>query len=343
MQRRRLGLTDLELPVVVYGAMTFGEPRVGPQRIATIHAAIDAGIDAIDTAPLYDFGRNEVLVGEAIRGRKVVILTKVGLRWDDPHGDILFEFTDDSGARRQCRKNSRPDSVRFEVEQSLSRLGVEPLDLVQVHHPDRHTPIADTMGTLLELRREGKVRHIGVSNYTASMIAEAQRALGDVPLASDQARYSLVHLDAEHWLLPRTRVAAVGVLAYSPLEQGLLSGKVSPQSAQKDGRGQKASFQSVNLHAVNTALSTVVRPIAERHRATAAQIVLAWTFGEPGITAVIAGASSPDQARENARAGEIVLDVSERRAIREAFLPLQMPDDVPVYGWRRMLRRVFRR
>lgn len=348
MQRRKLGATDLELPVIVFGAMAFGAQREASSdgvRIATMQAAIDAGITAIDTAPLYEFGRSEELVGRAIRDRRdrVEVLTKVGLRWDTPHGDVLFEFTDSQGVRRQCRKCSRPESVRWEVEQSLSRLSVEVIDLVQVHHPDRHTPIAETMGALLDLRREGKVRHIGVSNYTPAQLREARRALGDVPLASDQAEYSLVKRDAERWLLPHTRAEGVPVLAYSPLEQGLLSGRVTEASAKKDTRADKPTFQRVNLRAVNAVIDRVLRPIAAGHSATVAQVVLAWTVAQPGIAAAITGASSPEQARENAGAGALVLGDQDLREIRAGFEALGLVAVTPGGGKRARLVRLARR
>src|SRR5688572_31566392 len=164
VQYRRLGKSDLQISPIVFGAMALGGKSANHDeetRVRTMQAAFDRGINAIDTAPLYEFGQSERIVGRALKGRRdrIVVMTKVGLRWDDDFGDVLFEFFDD-GRRRAVRKNSRPDSIRLEVDRSLERLGIDTIDLVQVHHPDPRTPIAETMGALLELRRAGKVRHI---------------------------------------------------------------------------------------------------------------------------------------------------------------------------------------
>jgi aryl-alcohol dehydrogenase-like predicted oxidoreductase len=233
MRTRRLGNSDLEIPVVVFGAWAIGGWGWGGRDAATDAAAVDAlrhaldvGSGAIDTAPVYGFGHSEELVARAIAGRRdrVVVMTKAGLRWDDERGKLSFEGTDDRGIARKLYRNSRPDSVKAECEASLRRLGVDVIDLLQIHWPDPTTPIADTMGALLELRAAGQIRACGVSNYSVDELEEARRALGDVPLASDQPKSSLVHRAIEVDVLPYAREHGVGVVAYSPLEQGLLTG-----------------------------------------------------------------------------------------------------------------------
>lgn len=330
MEKRRLGKSTLEVPAVVFGAWAIGGWNWGGSddeaAVRAIRASIEHGVDAIDTAPVYGFGRSERVVGRALAGTRATVMTKVGLRWDDDRGPLAFETKSDLGRALRVHRNSRPDSVRHEVEQSLARLGLETIDLVQVHWPDPTTPIADTIGALVELRCEGKLREIGVSNFSVAELEEAQRALGDVPLASDQPKYSLVARDVEREILPWARVHEVGLIVYSPLEQGLLTGRVPPERrfGLNDGRSRRATFTAENRASVNALLGSVVAPIAARHRATLAQVVLAWTFSQPGITAAIAGARTSEQARENAGALALSLLPEELAAIRTAFEGLRL-------------------
>lgn len=331
MQTRTLGSTRLELPAVTFGAWAIGGWYWGgsddDEALAALRAGFEAGVLAVDTAPVYGFGHSEELVGKAIAGRgDVAVLTKVGLRWDDPRGEHFFDTVDRAGQRLAVNRNLRPDSVRTEVERSLRRLGVERIDLVQAHWPDPTTPVAETMGALAELRAAGAVRAIGVSNFPPPLLEEAQAALGDVPLASDQARYSLVAREVECDVLPWTRSHGVGFLAYSPLEQGLLTGRVGPERrlAPDDGRSKRPTFRPENRRRVNELLARAVAPVADAHGATLAQTVLAWTAAQPGVTAVLAGARTAPQARENAAAGELRLGAEERDAIGLAFEGLEL-------------------
>lgn len=318
--------------MVVFGAWAIGGWYWGgtddEQAIRALHAAIDLGLNAIDTAPVYGFGHSEEVVGRAIRDRRdrVVVMTKVGLRWDDGVGEPYFETVDQAGVKRSVRRHAGAASVKREVEDSLRRLGLAHVDLIQVHWPDPRTPIAETMGALLELRAQGKVRAIGVSNYTPAMMDEARAALGDVPLASDQPKYSLVARDVEREILPYCASHRIGTVVYSPLDQGLLTGRVSPERkfAADDGRSKRPTFAPVNRARVNAVLDRVVRPIAERHHATIGQVVIAWTIAQHGVTAAIVGARTPEQVRENAAAGDLVLEPSELASIRGAFEALEL-------------------
>ena len=336
MRTRTLGASGLRVPVVSFGAWALGGWTWGgtddARSLAALDAALEAGISAVDTAPVYGFGHSEELLGRWLTGlgarrREVVVMTKVGLRWDDERGEHFFDAEDADGTPRRVFRNSRPDSVKLEVERSLVRLGVECLDLVQVHWPDSTTPIAETMGALAELFQAGLVRAVGASNYSPAMLAEARAALGQVPLASDQLPYSLLNRGAERDVLPLCREHGLDTLVYSPLAQGLLTGKVSaarefPAGDQRQGR---PDFAAENRARVNATLERSVRPIAERHGATLAQVVLAWTADAPGVTTVLAGARTPEQARENAAAGDLVLTTEEWTAIDEAFPP--SPED----------------
>ncbi len=320
------------MPVVVFGAWAIGGWNWGGSddeaAVRAIQAGIDAGMNAIDTAPVYGFGRSEEVVGRALAGRRerARVLTKVGLRWDDPRGTKYFETVDQDGVAREVWRNSRPDSITREVEQSLARLRCSELDLVQIHWHDPSTPLAESLGALLELRRRGLVRAIGVSNFDVKLLEETRRALGDVPLASDQPKYSLVAREAEREVLPWCAKNGVGTLVYSPLEQGLLTGKVDAARTfpKSDGRHKRGTFTAENRARVNAVLERVVRPIAERHRATIGGVVIAWTVAQPGVTSAIVGARNAEQARENAAAGELRLASEELGAIRKAFEELEL-------------------
>lgn len=339
MRRRPLGASGLEVPVVSLGAWAVGGWYWGgaddETSIAAVRAAVEAGMCAVDTAPIYGFGRSERVLGRALAGRDDVLwMTKCGLVWDDPDGGGEFFFEDElldergraTGRRVRVHRNSRPDSIRRECERSLARLGIERIDLYQVHWHDGTTPVEETMGVLVDLYREGKIRAVGVSNYWPEVLERAVAALGDVPLASNQPRYNLVHRHSERDVLPWALEHGVGTLAYSPLEQGLLSGKVREgrRFVAGDRRPGRASFRPENLRAINAVLDQVVAPIAAAHGATVGQTCLAWTIDQPGVTSVLAGARSPEQARENAAAGALLLSAAERSTIRAAFEALDL-------------------
>ncbi len=323
-----LGRSGVRISRVVFGAMAHSAAsRDERHRIETLHAAIDAGITTVDTAPLYELGGSEELLGRALSGHRerVQILTKVGLRWDDPRGKVLFRFRDDGGREQAMRRNSRPDSIRLEVERSLARLRVEALDLVQVHQPDPDTPIAETMGALADLLGAGKLRAIGISNYSAAQMREAQAALGAIPLASNQVHYSLLQRWPEAEVLPLARAAEIGVLAYSPLAQGLLSGRVRAEDlSADDGRLRSPMFHPDNLARISAAIDAAIAPVAQAHGAKVAQVALAWLLAQPGVSAVIAGASTVEQVRHNAAAAELKLGEGDLNAIRAGFASLRL-------------------
>jgi len=356
MQTRQLGESALHISPIVFGAWAIGgwawgtTHRQGDEEreaIRAMHAAFAAGVNAVDTAPVYGFGLSEELVGKALQGRRdqVLVLTKLGLRWDDTQGQLWFETKDQNGVPRSVHRTARPESVRYEVEQSLRRLRCESIDLMQVHWPDAATPIEDTLGTLLELRRKGLVREIGLSNHGVDLLARAKRALmsadlGQVPLASTQPKYSLLVRDVERDVLPWCHEESVGVLVYSPLEQGLLTGKVPASRSfdSSDGRHKRASFEATNRAKVNQVVETVLRPVAEAHRATCAQVALAWVLAQPGVTAAIAGARTAAQAEENAGAAALQLTSAELSGLRSAFEAVQLHAQGKHSVWHRWLR-----
>jgi len=297
--------------------------REPAERVRTLHAAIDAGITSIDTAPLYGFGESERLVGQAIADRRsrVQILSKVGLRWDDAHGEVFLRVQEPGGPLRVVRRDGRPEAVRRDVEQSLRRLGIDALDLCQVHHPDALVPIADTMGELSRLREEGKLRAIGVSNYSAAQVHEAARALGDVPLATVQSEYSLLRRTVEREVVGAVQEVGAGLLAYAPLLHGLIAGCMAGgrRLALGDFRRWDSAFHPVNVARVERARLEALEPLARRHGVTGAQVAIAWLLHRPGVTAVIVGGSSIAQVRANARAAELVLRAGELSGLAAAF------------------------
>ncbi len=332
MERRRLGASELEVPVVVFGAWAIGGWNWGgtddEAAQAALRRGLDLGMTAIDTAPVYGFGHSEEVVGRALRGRRAEaqILTKAGLRWDDTRGEKAFEGRTPDGRPLTLYKNSRPDSIRTEVERSLGRLGVESLDLLQIHWPDATTPIAETMGVLVELHAEGKIRAVGVSNYGPAQMEEAAEALGSVPLASNQPRYSLIRREIEADVLPYARRHDVGLIVYSPLEQGLLTGKVPAERTfpESDGRARRPSFRADNRARVNRVLDDVLKPMAARYDVSLAQLSLGWVLAQEGVTAVIAGARTADQVEENAGAAGLRLESEDVALLRTTFEGLDL-------------------
>lgn len=316
------------------------------ERIRTVHAAIDVGITSLDTAPLYDFGEIESMLGRALRTHRerVEILSKVGLRWDGDHGDVLFEFTDGRGVRRTVRRDGRPSSIRRDIEESLKRLRTDRIDLCQIHQPDRLVPIEDSLGELARLAEEGKIREMGVSNFSSRELAAAVSVANPLSprsqVVSQQLHYNLIERRAEQDVIPLARENGIGLLAYSPLEAGVLAGKLldAPPTADRasgadddpagsDFRFQTPAFQPTNVEQIHRALRECALPIAHRHEACLSQICLAWLLAQPGITGVVAGASTTTQVLENARAAEIALTPEECRTLGDRFADLRIDPD----------------
>jgi aryl-alcohol dehydrogenase-like predicted oxidoreductase len=325
MQLRQLGKSDLRITPIVFGAWAIGGWMWGGNEeadsIAAIQASLDHGVNCIDTAAIYGMGHSEELVAKAVAGRrdKVIIATKCGMRWDDPkaEGSDPWPQKDNSGNDVVIRKNAKPHSIAYEVEQSLKRLKTDLIDLYQIHWPDSTTPPEESIKQMEQLRQAGKVRAIGVSNYNVEWM---QRATGVAPVASLQPPYSILRRDIEQDLLPWCKQHDVGVICYSPLERGLLTGKVTPDRtfAPGDHRAGHKYFSVENRKRVLAALETV-RPIAERHKASLTQLFINWTAQQPGMTAAIVGARNAEQAAHNAGAFAFTLSAAEIAEIRAAF------------------------
>lgn len=326
MKKRMLGKSGIEASVVAMGTWVTGGWMWGSSdrqdSIRAIQASLDTGVNFIDTAPIYGFGLSEEIVGEAIRGRRegLVLATKCGNIWDEARGDFFFK-SDESGHNPQGHihiyRCLAPDKIRQEVEQSLKRLKVDVIDLYQTHWQDSTTPIADSMGELMKLKQEGKIRAIGCSNATCAQL-DAYRAAGQ--LDADQEHYSMVNRKPEASNLPYCAKHNMAFLAYSPLGRGLLTGKIGPDSEFKPGDVRKGNprFSKENLEKVHRLLD-VVREIADGHGAKVAHVVLAWTLAQPGCTHVLTGARTAEQAIDNAAGGRLELSPDEIDSIRAAI------------------------
>jgi len=318
MEYRQLGLSSLKPSTIVFGAWAIGGAMWGPadeaDAVAAIKASMDMGVNAIDTAPVYGFGQSERLVAKAVAGRreKVLIFTKFGLLAKPEVGEYLFDM-DYFGKPMKIYRNARKQSILQECEQSLRDLNTDYIDLYQCHWRDHTTPLAETMEAMELLLKQGKIRAAGVSNFTAE---EIETCRGIVPLASNQPPYSMVLRDVEKDLLPYCLKNNVGVIVYSPLQRGLLTGKFKPDHKfdPHDHRANQPFFKPENIRRINAFLSKL-DPIAQFHQATIAQVVINWTIQQPGITCALVGARNAKQSSENAAAGKFKLSAEELQQI----------------------------
>ncbi len=285
------------------------------EAVAAIRRSVELGMTTIDTAPVYGFGLSEKIVEEAISGirQQVQILTKFGLRWDTTEGHLQMTTEDAEGRPVEVRRLARKESVIRECEESLKRLGTDYIDLLQIHWPDPSTPIEETFEAVAQLLQQGKIRAAGVSNYNAAQLEQARKV---VPIVSNQVPYSMLERKIEQETIPYCRQNNLGILAYSPLQRGLLTGKIKPghQFAPGDHRAGLAHYKPENIGRVNQFLERI-KPLAEQKKATLSQLVIQWTICQPGITCALVGARNPKQAEENAAAANLRLSPEEVQQI----------------------------
>ncbi len=286
--------SNLQLSPVVLGSMGFSEPAHALD-IPLIHAVIERGVTSIDTAPLYGAGESERIIGQAIKDRrdKVQVLTKCGLRWDEEHGQALFSV-EVNGRPWTPRKNSRRASILEEVDRCLERLGTEYIDLMQVHHWDPDTPLDETMGALEQARSQGKIRAIGVSNFPLAQLRQAQECLSN-SLFSTQNLCNALDKRTEQAVLDWTKERGIRFLAYSPLAQGLLAGRLLNERAEADWRSQGPYRHPKNVERVNGVLRETALPIARTHGVTLAQLALRWALDRHGVSHVVVGGRKESQ------------------------------------------------
>jgi len=295
------------------------------KSLKAIERAIDMGMTTIDTAPVYGFGKSEEFVGKAIKGKhdKVQILTKFGMCWDTDHGQLHFKKTkDNEGNELTIYRVGRKDSVIKECEDSLRRLGIDTIDLYQQHWPDNSTPVEETMEALEILKTQGKIRAGGVCNYTVEQLSEADKFFR---LVSDQVPYSMVNRDIEKEIVPWCIAQNKAIIAYSPLQRGILTGKIKSNHhfAEGDQRPSTPFYQEPNISRINNFLQEI-KPLADSKGATLAQLVIRWTLYQPGITCVLAGVRNEDQVNDNVKGAEITISPEEMKLINTKLNSLEL-------------------
>lgn len=280
--------------------------------IASVHASLDHGVTSIDTAPFYGFGLSEEMIGEAIKGKdrsKIQLLTKFGLVWDGSNqgkGEFFFDASE-NGKTIPVYKFASKANIIKELEESLKRLSTDYIDLLQIHWPDSTTAISETMEALGVLIQQGKIRATGVCNYSVDQLKEASATL---TLASNQVSYSMLNRSIEQDLVPYALENQTGIIAYSPMERGLLTGKYFTENTLKQDDHRNGYFSQFDLEKVKSLIATLA-PIAQNKGVTVAQLVLRWTTLQPGITVVLAGARNASQSIANAQAMDINFTAEE--------------------------------
>jgi aryl-alcohol dehydrogenase-like predicted oxidoreductase len=324
MEYRQLGRSGLRVSTLTLGTMTFGGQgdfaKVGDTGVQGarrhVDMALDAGVNLIDTADVYSFGVSEEIIGEVLEGRrdKVLLATKARM--------VMSDDPNDGGLSRHHLIES--------VEKSLRRLRTDHIDLYQVHEWDGHTPLEETLDTLDTLVRSGKVRYVGCSNYAGWQMMKAlgiSDRLGYQRFVSQQIHYTLQAREAEFELVPAGLDQGVGILVWSPLAGGFLSGKYRrgvphPEGRQLSGWGEPPIYDEDALYDI----VDVIVEIAEAHGVSPAQVAIAWLLGRPGVTSVIVGARTADQLADNLAAAELELSAQERARLDEVSAPpLQYP------------------
>jgi len=332
MECRPLGASGIEASAIGLGTLvtgggaTWGADPDDQESIRAIHASLDAGVNLIDTAPAYGWGRSEKVVGEAIKDRRdsVVLATKCGLIWEDDRGSPFAELDG-----KMLRRSLRPDTIREEIERSLQRLRTDVIDLYQTHWPSMEpdtTAVEDTWACLLKIKDEGKVRALGACNCSV----EELQAYVDCGLsASHQLRYSMLFRDPEKDVLPFCQKHNLATLTYMSLEQGLLTGKIGMDRKFDEGefRGNEAWNPWFKLENRRKVLDLLAgwNDLTAKYDCTLAQLVIAWTVAQPGVTHALIGARNTAQASQNAAAGTLQLDDADLARIRRDVEALGHP------------------
>jgi len=331
MEYRELGESGLSASVITFGAWAIGGWMWGgaerKDAVEAIRASYDQGVTSIDTAPIYGQGLSEEIVGEALEGiprDKVQIMTKYGMRWNEKKGEFAFHSQDNAGKPLEIYKYAGKESIVRECEDSLRRLRTDYIDLYQIHWPDSTTPVEETMEAVGQLLKQGKIRAAGVSNYNVALMERGEKTL---KLASDQVPFSMVNRDIEKELVPWCIRHKKAILAYSPLQRGLLTGKIRPGHSFGDGDTRAGSkfYKPENVERINRFLDKL-RPLAESKSASLAQLVIRWTIERPGITIALVGARDAQQAVQNARAIDVKLSPEEILFINKELDGLKLVD-----------------
>ncbi|GEO07721.1 aldo/keto reductase [Segetibacter aerophilus] len=323
MELRKLGESEVMVTPMAFGAWAIGGWMWGgaeeKEAIEAIKAAVTAGITTIDMAPVYGFGRSEELVGKAMSGmarESYQILTKFGMNWQSEEGKYFFDSVDNDGNPFKMYKWASKQKIMQECEDSLRRLKTDYIDLYQIHWPDSTTPISETFEAVQRLIEQGKVRAAGVCNYNVRQVDEA---LKTIKLASNQVPYSMINRDIEMNVVPQAIEHNMGIIAYSPLQRGLLTGKIKPghQFNEGDTREGNRFYTDENIERTRKLLEKIT-PIAEQHDATIAQLVINWTIHRPGVACVLVGARDAKQVNDNAQCMSFSLTEGEMNQVTNA-------------------------
>ncbi|HEM55810.1 MAG TPA: aldo/keto reductase [Thermodesulfobium narugense] len=310
MEYRKLGTSNIMISTIGLGTWAIGGWSWGgtdvERAIETIKAFIDNGGNFIDTAPAYGLGLSEEIVGEAIKGKrdKVVLATKCGLVWDTEKGTFFFQEND-----KPVYRYLGKESIENELNQSLRRLNTDYIDLYQIHWLDRITPAEEVMGTLLKAKEEGKIREIGICNAGTLEIEEFMKY---AKIQSDQEKFSMLDMEARFENIPYCVKNNISFIAYSPLEKGLLSGKVTLDRVfpKDDNRSFESRFSPQIRGKILNILAEFNR-LKEKYNITTAQLILAWTRMMPGVSCLLVGARRAEQVIENLKSSDIFLEQSD--------------------------------
>jgi aryl-alcohol dehydrogenase-like predicted oxidoreductase len=306
MQKRRLGASDLEITPIGVGAWAMGGggwqfawgPQDDDESVEAIHAALDKGINWIDTAAIYGLGHSEEVVARALAGRspKPLVFTKCGIVWNE---------------KRENRRTIEPESIRKELEHSLRRLKLDVIDLYQIHWPEPDKLVEAAWTLMAKLKQEGKVRHIGVSNFN---VDQMRRAHAIAPITSLQPPYSIISPEIEKEILPYTQANNIGVIVYSPMKSGLLTGAMTRERIaampEDDFRKRTPHFKEPQLSR-NLELAELLASIGKRHGKSAGEVAIAWTLRHPAVTGAIVGMRSAKQVDGVIGAAEFRLSADE--------------------------------
>lgn len=317
MLKREIGNSGIEASAVGLGTWAIGGWMWGGTdevaAIGAIGASMDGGVSLIDTAPAYGMGRSEEIVGRAIAGRRdeVVLVTKCGLVWHTQQGGYFFDQQD-----KPVHRFLGKDSIIFELEQSLKRLGTDHIDVYITHWQDPTTPIEETMEAMYLLKKQGKVRAVGASNASVED-TKAYVAAGQLDCLQEE--FNMLNRGIEDTVLPVCRANNVSMLSYSSLALGLLSGKIDAERKFEgdDQRKENPRFSTTNRVKIMDLMDEIT-PVCDAHSATKAQTIIAWTLQQPGITFSLCGARNPQHAKENAKAGALNLTPEDIDMINSA-------------------------
>lgn len=326
---KTLGTSAVKVTPLAFGAWAIGGWMWGGAEEKTalraIRAAYDLGMTTIDTAPVYGFGKSEELVAKGLEGisrDKYQILTKFGMNWETQQGEYFFDTTDNAGKPVKMYKYSGRDQVVKEIEASLRRLKTDYVDLLQIHWPDSTTPIVETMDEVKKLIQQGKVRAAGVCNYNRSQVREAREVL---EIVSNQVPYSMINRSIENDLVPQALENKMSIIPYSPLQRGLLTGKIKRGHKFNEGDTREGNkfYTPENIDRAN-ALLAKIKSIADAHQASLAQLVLNWTTRQPAMDCVLAGARDEAQVKDNIRALDFKLSDDELSTINRAVQEFEL-------------------